>query len=630
MVTPITFFPGFLRTAVIVILTIFVVAAGSTSGTAAELKAGLDRESVPAGGGAQFTIEIKDGDARPPQIPEVPGFIFQGPNRGRQMSLFNGQASSSTTYSYVVGSLTPGDYTIPAITVIVDGQEMQTQPLKLKVTPSANQPPQGLPPGSAGASPPKGSDPAEEEDSSGFLTVELAAKDRRHAWVGEIAPVRIKAWFPPNARISLASSLQPDGSAFTLHNVGKEPQQAVETRNGRQYRVLTWYGGLSAAKAGTYPPDLTLKASLQVRERTARRQRAANAAGGRDPFNDPFFDDFFARMVQKDIVLSSNKDGSSDFEVRPLPATGKPADFSGAVGKFALGETVIPDKWQTGEPQQITAAVTGEGNFNLLAQPALVPADNWKTYPGQSDFTAKDVASFAGTQKFRLNAVPRKGGSQKLHLTFSYFDPETGRYETVNSPEKQIVVSGADVQPKEEPAAAAAVAPKPALPDPLAPQHNEDTGVRSLTPIAFRPSFRAILGGCGAAVLLGFVIGRLRSVRNDPARTARHAAESATRLALQEAESLAARGDVPGFFAAARRALQVRLATLWGRQAHAITLADVASRVPADSPVVEIFREADRVAFSPLADTAANDLTTSRALLHRAMKSLTASGATDT
>ena len=591
---------------------VLLLAMFATGIRAAEVTATLDRESVPAGEGAQFTIEIKDGDARPPQMPQVPDFVFQGPHRGRQMSFFNGQASSTTTFAYLVGSQKPGEYTIPAITLQVDGRQVQTQPLKLKVTPSANQQPQGLPQNNSAAG---GSVP--EDSELGFLTVELALKDRGHAWVGEIAPVRIKAWLPEGARANLRSNIQPEGSAYTLHNISPQPQQGQEVRDGKRFQTVTWYGGLSTTKAGKYAPDLTVKATVAVRDRTQRRRDP------RDPFSDPFFDSVMGQFTQKDVDLKSHKGPEAAIEVRPLPKEGRPADFSGAVGKFKLDQSVLPDSWHTGEPQQLTAVVSGEGNFKLLRRPDLLPAENWKTYEGDSEFAARDVASFAGTQTFKWNAVPRKGGAQDARMSFSYFDPDTARYETVSGQPKHIAVAGADV--KDEPVPVAADdAPKKAATDNLAPQHPSDTMVRSLTPLAFRPAFRPALYSAGGAVLLGLILGLLRSRKTDPQRKAREAAERAAHAALHEAESFAARGDVPGFFTAARRALQVRLSALWSRPAQAITLADVAMRVPGDSPVVRIFREADRIEYGRSIPSADDSLADWRTLLHDAMKFLTA------
>ena len=84
------------------------------------------------------------------------------------------------------------------ITVILDGVEHKTQPFTLKVTPSANQQPQGF--GQQG----KGNPAATEDGNQGQLTVELITKGgRQQVWVGEIAPVRIRAWIPEGGSMRL-------------------------------------------------------------------------------------------------------------------------------------------------------------------------------------------------------------------------------------------------------------------------------------------------------------------------------------------------------------------------------------------------------------------------------------------
>ena len=88
-------------------------------------------------------------------------------------------------------------------------------------------------------------------------------------YVGEIAPVRIRAWLPADARVQLRSGIQPEGKAFTLHNVSDQPQQTSEIKDGKRYHVVTWYGGISATKAGNYPASLSVDATVAVRDTSA-------------------------------------------------------------------------------------------------------------------------------------------------------------------------------------------------------------------------------------------------------------------------------------------------------------------------------------------------------------------------
>ncbi|MGL5017185.1 MAG: BatD family protein, partial [Luteolibacter sp.] len=191
-----------------------------SAATAAEIEARLDRDSVPAGNGAILEIKISGGTVARPAIPAVENFIVQPRGQQKKIEMFNGVTSESTTYSYAVGSTVPGDYHIPAIEVTVGGNKLTTQPLKLKVLDAgAAQPPAGMPPTPPGQQPAPDTAADTGENRFGFLTVELADNERKHAYVGEIAPVRIRAWLPADSRANLRSGIQPEGKAFTLHNL---------------------------------------------------------------------------------------------------------------------------------------------------------------------------------------------------------------------------------------------------------------------------------------------------------------------------------------------------------------------------------------------------------------------------
>ena len=554
----------------------------ATSAIAAEVEATLDRDSVPAGNGAVLTLRISGGNAGKPEIPVVENLIVESRGRSQQIQIVNGQTTASVTYTFVVGSQTPGDYQVPAIDVMVGGQKFSTQPLKLKVLDSAAaQPPAGIPQGQPGD---EATDAGEKR--FGFLMVELVANERKHAYVGEIAPVRIRAWLPADSRANLRSGIQPEGKAFTLHNVSGQPQQTQEMRDGKRYLVVTWFGGISATKAGKFPASLSVNATVAVRDTAALKQPRRRTGG---PLDD-LFEQMNTPMIQKDVTLKSD---DQEIEVRPLPTEGRPGDFTGAVGDFKFDSAEIPNDWKTGEPQQVTARLSGIGNFALLNAPALTPVDDWKTYSGKDEFRAGDQASFSGSKAFQFSAVPRKGGAREAALTFSYFDPAAGTYKTLTSPVKKIQVTGEDIVEEEKVEAPAAKEPEKKT-QTLVAQHTRMSAQGSLVPLVSRPLFSRLLVLSAGLCLLGFILGWLRVRRDDPKRRAAAATEKATREALTAAGKCAAAGDIPGFFAAARLAIQQRLGALWNQPPQAITLAEVTARIPGDSPVIRFFLEADR------------------------------------
>lgn len=560
----------------------------------AEVMAELDRDSVPAGKGAALTLRVSGGRTEQPKIAEVENLIVNPHGQSHEMRIVNGRTTVSVTYNYLVGSNVPGDYVIPAIRVVVDGTELLTEPLKLKVlAAAAAQPPAGITPQSPGAADNEPSTDAADEKRFGFLTVVLAANDRKHAYVGEIAPVRIRAWLPENSRAQLRSGIKPESKAFTLHNVNDRPEQGTEIKDGKRYTVVTWYGGISATKAGKHPASLSLDAVVAVRDTTAQRR----PRGG--PFDDPFFDGIFddlsAPMIQKDVKLKSD---DQEIEVRTLPTVGRPDGFSGAVGSFTFDRVDIPDQWVTGEPQQIGARLAGSGNFALMNAPEVVPVDAWKSYPDKGDFTPGDEASFSGSKTFRFSAVPRKGGNQDVSMAFSFFNPDKAEYQTITSPVKNIQVSGQDLAEgaPDTPPEAAEPGKTTGLP---VGQQMQWSRLGSLEPLVSRSEFVLILGTAAFMAVLGGVLAWLRSWRNDPRRMAEAEVERVSREALRTAGQCAGAGNAAGFFAAARLAIQQQLGLRWNQPARAITLADIEARLPGDSPVAEFFREADRHEYHP-------------------------------
>ncbi|MCX6865660.1 MAG: BatD family protein [Verrucomicrobia bacterium] len=565
--------------------------------TAADVEARLDRDSVPAGEGANLTLRISGGRAGRPEIPEVANLIVQPNGQSQQMQIINGTTTVSVIYQYAVGSHTPGDYQIPAINVTVDGQKLVTQPLKLKVLAAgAGQPPAGVPPNAGGPQPVGDGEGDAGGKRFGFLTISPVAKDRKYVYVGEIAPVCIQAWIPADARAQLRSGIQPEGKAFTLHHVSERPQQTYQIKDGKRYLVVTWFGGISATKAGNYPASLSVDATVAVRDTSTPKPRRRMGGPFNDPFFDSFFDDMSVPMIQKNVTLKSD---DQEIEVRPLPTAARPNGFTGAVGDFTIDAWEMPAAWQTGEPQQIDARLSGSGNFALMNTPDLTPADAWKVYPSKGEFTAGDNASFSGSKRFQFSAMPRKGGAQDVALTFSFFNPNAGAYETITSPVKKIHVTGPDIADDKPAALPPATEPAKKMEDgKLVAQHQTMSPQTSLVPLVSRPAFIPLLAAGGALCLLGLVLARVRVRLRDPQRSARVACDRATRLALLAANRCAATSDVAGFFAAARLAIQQQLGALWNQPAQAITLAEILTRIPDDSPVARFFREADRQAYS--------------------------------
>jgi BatD DUF11 like domain len=535
---------------------------------AVDVTTSISTKTIATGKSAILVIKVEDGtlDATP-TFPKVKDLIIQPRGQNRQFSMINGAVSNTSSYNFIVGSKQPGTYKIPSITLTVKGSEYHTQEIEITVTGDAIPQPHSQ---SAGAD--------DEKDRFGFLKCEIGSSNRKHVYVGEIAPIAIKAYFPGDAQASLKSLPRPEGQAFTLHNLSDQPRQTRENIDGKIYTVVTWFGGLSATKEGEYPANISMEANVAIRTR--------NDDDDQDMFFNPF-----GHVEQKVVTLKMAED--QKIEVRSLPEEGRPADFSGAIGEFSFKEARIPETMHTGEPAPISALVQGQGSFKLLGTPKIKPPQDWKIYDGKSDFRAADMTSFTGQKVYEFSAIPLKPGNGNVQLSLSYFDPEKGKYEEIQSESVPVRIDGQQIAKKEPSAPVQPEPKKPAAPD-LAPLAGEMGRSGSYEPLSFSPWFYPLCGGSFGVATAAMILAAARKRRNDPRKLALKAHQQMLARHLTSAEQAARQGDALTFLQEAKLALQEKLSFEKGMRPEAVTITDFAET---DAAVV-ILKHADSLTYS--------------------------------
>jgi len=559
--------------------------------TAAQVTATLDSASIALGDAAQLTVSISGGDSTQPELPAVSGLEFTPVGQSSSFESVNGAVTSSVSLTYQVTPDRVGTFTIPAIRVPGGGS---SQPLTLQVSQnaggaaaasSASLPPPNMSSGTTDATDNASGQPA-------FLRVVMP---KQQLYAGELVPVQVKAYFSADMSASLDGLPVLNSDAFTLNKLDAKPDQTQEIIGGQPYNVLTWPSALTAVKTGDYALNLELPVVERVQQR---------GQGGDDsPFNDPFFNQFFSRTVDKPLTLHS---GSENVKVLPLPAAGRPADFSGAVGRFDVSSEAAPTQLTAGDPITLRLKVSGQGNFDRVYSSGLSASAEWKTYPPSAQFTPADNAGYGGTKIFEEAVVPLKAGQEKIPaITFSYFDPDTRQYATrTTSPISIEVAPGSGVS---------SVATSPASPTltsslsantsalELAPNKVE-TGnfVSSLQPVLFAPWFVAAQGVPVMALIAGLFVQRRRQrLAQDSERTRNRAAQAAVREQLEAMEQALAANSAPAFFTAARQAMQTALAYHWQLSASQITAAEINHRLNGDAGDLRtLFAVADDVVYS--------------------------------
>jgi len=558
----------------------------------------LEPTQITLGQSAQLTIST--GQGKPITPPTVPGLDFVAVSQSTQVESINGHTTTKSSVVYQVSAHEVGIFTIPAVTA-------QALPLTLRVVAgsggngSAQGSAQGSTPGATGLPPVAANGLSAgstrlNADGSAFVRLRLPS---HQLYVGESVPVDIQVGLREGLVASLNGLPTLNGDAFTLSKLSSHPEQSEQSVNGKPFTVLTWRAVLVAVKPGTL--SLTMTTPLTVRMQT-NPPTDADAAGDSifdDFFKDPFFQNFFGQTTEQEITVAS---APEQFDVRALPTSNRPEGFSGAVGNFKVRSELSATTGTAGDPLTLRLHIAGTGTFDRVNTPMLAASSTWKTYQPTASFAPADTAGYRGEKTFEQAVVPTQAGSLTLpRLAFSYFDPQTRRYETAWTSPMSVTVAAA-AQGGGAVAAAPAAAPQDAAPvDGLRADHAE-TGVRvhSLVPLYFRPRYLAIPTGLSLAFLLA-ALGLWANARvADPARgAARRAARAARAARLAQLTAFAASGDAAAFFNAARLALQQQLAARWQVRPDDITSAMLDARLgAAGKDLGEILALSEQARFS--------------------------------
>lgn len=120
-------------------------------------------------------------------------------------------------------------------------------------------------------------------------------------------------------------------------------------------------------------------------------------------------------------------------QARALPKPA-PADFSGAVGRFAL--TVSPENStvQAGEPLTLSITISGKGNLDTPPPLTVMLPEGLRREASATPSAAPSAKGAASSISTRLTLVAAKEGAFRfVPVKLTAFDPETSRYETIAS-----------------------------------------------------------------------------------------------------------------------------------------------------------------------------------------------------
>ena len=366
-----------------------------------------------------FTMNI-DGDNFTPPNFEQSGFrIVGGPSQMVSQSWVNGRGTFNKSYSYVLMPLKKGNLILKQATIEYNGQIYKTAPVKVNVGEAVDEQ----------------YDPYSNPKRPNQRAITAVGKEGVHL-VAEISnpnpyinePITIQYKIYVNARTSVAGwreSAKPKYENFwsQSESIDADNLKVVNTTfKGESYRMAVLRRTvLYPQKAGNLVIEpLTLDVEVEV------------PTGRVDLFGEA------EKVIQNKRVSA----GSKVINVKSLPEAGKPADFTGAVGKFEF--IVLPSATtsQNGESIDLVVSVSGKGNLKLfdLPKPETPPA--LELYePEHTENVTTTIGGMTGSISDRYTVVPQSKGNYSIKpIRFSYFDLESKSYKTLSSKNIEIKV----------------------------------------------------------------------------------------------------------------------------------------------------------------------------------------------
>lgn len=363
-------------------------AASAQSATSVD--AVLISERIPVGEQSALVIRVINGkpDTLPDSIP-VEGLTITRSNRMEQKHSFGTDGNRSEyQFFYYLSGASAGVYTIPAITVRVNGADYQTTPQTLTVYERD--------PG----------DPALDASRPYFANLTTPATE---VYAGQMAP------FDLDVYVRGARSINDMGPPMMRHEsivtaFERNFDLDIVELDGIPFTIARRPGSFFGLTPGAYTLG---PAEVQV----AMIDESSPLPG--------FFQSVMAKTLQSNPL---------EVVVKPLPETGRPPEFRGAVGSFSLSLKASPLTLSVGDPISLEFVVSGPGNYETVQAPALPAANlaDWRTYDARKIIDPNDVSDGVkpGRASFSQIVMPQTQAAEIPPFELTFFDPETGAYET--------------------------------------------------------------------------------------------------------------------------------------------------------------------------------------------------------
>ena len=362
--------------------------------------------------GSDFILVVEVG-ARDldddPVLPDMSAFA-EPPRAGGEGHSSDG-SRHTVSRTYRIRAATAGEFEIGPVQVMVAGQTVLTEPLRLVI--SETPPPAPV-------------------ESPKYLRV-TATADQRRVYVGQpvIVTYRVLArdnrmglegWWVEEDD-TLALPLQEGFQVRRLSSGGGWERISVD---GRLYRAASEHRTAFFPLEAGQTTIASAVLSFQIHQRDRR-----------------YFVEMSRARREGTFTPMSLTTDSIPIEVIPLPAEGRPESFRGHVGRLDVISRVDRTDMEVGDTLTLRVEVSHEGYSPATPEPEIAFPAGFEVIEPETDDTPGRGDGLSATRVYLYRLVATREGSYRIPpVEVSWFDPELESYGTSSTQPFDLTVVG--------------------------------------------------------------------------------------------------------------------------------------------------------------------------------------------
>ncbi len=396
----------------------------------------IDHNEGELGDQFNLTITLSGDLSGEIELPPIKDLIVSGTGTSTNVSWINGSFSKETSYNFSLDPQKDGVFTIPAIKLKVDGQDLLTEAVSFQVRkPGSSATNQNSTPQNSTQTARQGQEQAQVQENSSDLFIEREFS-KKSPYEGEPIVVTTKIFH----RVELVNVEAANEKPAGLRILDIKQSNTQEERSGSLYNVIVVKQTFVPLRAGKLNiPGFRIQASMVASEPSRRRNSRGRSF-------DDLFENFMGRS-QGRVVRRVIASPETQLDVKVIPNQGRPQNFQDLVGTFRISSEFSSSKIKAGETANLSITIDGVGALDSLTALNLQLSPNIKIYADKSKTEERATERWGLESKriFRFALVPTEAGELKLgEFKLPYFDYSTGSFQELRTDLGTIHVAESD------------------------------------------------------------------------------------------------------------------------------------------------------------------------------------------